>query len=176
MYSNPAWGTRTRVWRWLTNWLYQTFSFICGASYLDPTYTFQPWMDPKPCSLYKYFTLLFKHPIIILQTIHFYIGVHLLVLTVAISLGDFVVWVFSWTANSSSLPPFPHLTSDTMQMFSSEIFLRESHKVWAKTGNIFTKNLIWSIRSAGSTASSWSIGRSLQDPSHTWVLQNLQDL
>ena len=58
---------------------------------LPRPYLHFPTMDGKPCSLYKYFTLLFKHPIIILQTIHFYIGVHLLVLTVAISLGDFVV-------------------------------------------------------------------------------------
>lgn len=162
MYSNPAWGTRTRVWCWLTDWLYQTFSFICGASYLDPTYTFQPWMDPKPCSLYKYFTLLFKHPIIILQTIHFYIGVHLLVLTVAISLGDFVVWVFSLTANSSSLLPFPHLTSDTVQMFCLKYFLEILTK-YELRWNIFTKNLIWNTSSAGSTASSRSIGCTVQD-------------
>lgn len=159
MYSDPAWGTGTRVWHWLTDWLYQMFNFICGASYLDPTYTFQPWMDPKALFSLRILQSALQTPN------HNITDNSLLNWCPFFSFNcSYLPWrfcsvsIFLDCKFILGLPPFPHLTSDTMQMFSSEIFLRESHKVWAKTGNIFTKNSIWSIRSAGSTASSRSIG------------------
>ena len=139
------------------------FNFICGAlSYLDPTYTFQPWMDPKA---------LFSLQILqsVLQTPNHNITDNsLLNWSPFISFncsylhGDFVAWSFSWTANSSSLLPFPHLASDTMQMFCLKYFLEILTK-YELRWNIFTKNLIWNTRSAGSTASSRSIGCTVQD-------------
>ena len=166
MYSDPAWGTGTRVWHWLTDWFYQMFNFICGASYLDPTFTFQPWMDPKA---------LFSLQILqsALQTPNHNITDNsLLNWCPFISFNcSYLPWRFcsvSIFLDCKFILPFPSPTLPQMlYKCLSEIFLRDSHKVWANTGNIFTKNLIWSIRSAGSTASSWSTGCSIQDLSDT---------
>lgn len=164
MYANPAWGTRTRVWHWLTDWLNtrrSVLSVVQTTSTL-PTLSNHGWILRPSTSLYKYFSLHYNsnHNITDNSLLNWcpFISFNCSYLPWRFcSVSIFLDWKFI----------LPTLPDRHYAYVLSEIFLRDSHKVWAKTGNIFTKNLIWSTRSAGSTASSRSIGCTIQDLSDT---------